>query len=86
MSEQRARPNDPFTPLSVGPDLAAKISNAARLGFPDGGYRICRKCDRSEKLTVEQIHEFTRNGIPRCLICKGRTELLTPDEMKRMDE
>jgi hypothetical protein len=65
----------------VSPEMAEKI---ARLGFPAGGYRICRFSYRSHKATLEQIIEWTQHGRPLCKLCAGRTELLTPAEFKRM--
>lgn len=55
-----------------------------RLGFPDGGFRVCSKDKKFQKLTIEEIVEFICNGIPKCLICGGRTELMTPEEKERI--
>lgn len=81
MSEPRARPNDPFTPFGVGPEMALKV---ARLGFPGGGFRFCRKDKRRQKVTAEEISKWPGLKPPDCLVCGGRTVLLTPEEMERM--
>lgn len=65
----------------ISPERAAKIVG---LGFPDGGYRMCRKCQKTMKATKEQIIEWTCEGIPRCRLCGGRTELLTPEENEKL--
>lgn len=65
----------------VGQEVAAKI---AALGFPEGGYRTCRKCRKSKKVELAEIQTWPQLKPPDCLICGGRTELMTPEEKERM--
>lgn len=64
----------------VGPHTALKVVSQ---GFPEGGYRRCRKCNKSMSATIEQIVVCVENGLPPCKICGSRTELLTPEEHER---
>lgn len=65
----------------VSDEMAAKI---AQRGFPEGGSRTCRKCRKTKAVTLEEIISWPQLRPPDCLICKGRTELLTPEEAERM--
>lgn len=64
----------------VGPDMVEKV---ARLGFPGGGYRVCRKCKKFKRVSLETIIEWPQLKPPPCLICGSRTELMTPEEAER---
>lgn len=65
----------------VDSEMAARV---ARLGFPEGGYRICRKCKKNQKASMEAIAEWIEKGTPDCRICGSRTELLSPREFERL--
>jgi hypothetical protein len=64
----------------VSAEMAQKI---AEKGFPEGGYRACRHCNKSHRVPLENIVRWTKEGIPRCRLCGNRTELLTPEENAR---
>lgn len=66
----------------VSPKMAAWV--VSKGGFHRGGYRVCRKDNKAQKVSPEQIAEWFCKGTPRCLICGNRCELMTPEEWGRM--
>lgn len=67
----------------VDQEMAAKI---ATLGFPDGAVRICRTCNKSKRVSLDEIQSWKQLRPPDCLICGGRTSLLTPEEHERQNQ
>lgn len=74
--------SDDMTALGVSADLVAKI--VAKGEFSEGGFRACRHCKKSQKVTAEQIIQWlSQKGTPSCLICGKKTTLLTGKDLER---
>jgi hypothetical protein len=74
--------SDEMHPFNVGRKFAEGV--VAKSDFSEGGYRICRRDKRIQKVTADQIVEWlSSKGSPSCLICGKKTELVTDEDLRR---
>lgn len=74
--------SDDMTALGISASLAAKIVASGE--FSEGGYRVCRKDKKAQKVSAEQIVKWlSSKGTPPCLLCGKKTELLTGKDLDR---